>query len=205
MKTGRFPAARLLLACLLWLGGAAHAFTLADLQQRLQSQAVVRGAFVQEKHLRGLDQPLRSTGVFTLASGTGLLWSLTTPIAQQLRITPQGVARRAQVNGQTQWIAAPQQSGRENRLFLAVLAGDTQELQTQFDLALTGSQTHWQLTLTPSSALLRQIFSQIQIAGDDQVKRIELVETQGDRTVLQLQNVTTDHALSAEEAHAFLE
>jgi len=201
MKTRRML--RWLLLCLLWLGGLAHAFSLADLQRQLQSQAVVRGAFVQEKYLRGLDQPLRSTGVFTLASGQGLLWNLTTPIAQQLRITAQGVARRAQTEGSNPWIRTAQQSGRENRLFLAVLTGDTRELQTQFDLALSGSADDWQLTLTPSSALLRQIFAHIQIAGATQVRRIELLETQGDRTVLQFRHVTTDHALNPEERHAF--
>jgi len=190
-----------MLGVLLWLGGLAHAcaFSLDDLQQQLQAHALVSGTFVQEKHLRGLDQPLRSTGAFTLAPGLGLLWTLHTPITQELRITPKGVARRVQGT----WQTTAQQSGRENRLFLAVLAGDTRALQTQFELALRGDAQAWQLRLTPSSALLRQIFTQISIDGGAQVTRIELEEPQGDHTILHLTTLAVAHDLSPAQAHAF--
>ncbi|MDR7947879.1 outer membrane lipoprotein carrier protein LolA [Achromobacter aegrifaciens] len=181
---------------------AARAFDLADLQTQLNGTPVVRGHFVQQKFLRSLPQPLTSRGDFTLAAGKGLLWLLRTPIAQDLRIDARGISRRDEAG---KWQALPQHSGagRENRLFLSVLAGDTAGLRENFDLALTGDADAWQLLLTPRSVLLRQIFDNIQINGGKLVDRIELRETQGDRSVLQMTDAQAAQALTAEEQRAF--
>ncbi|MBD9417791.1 outer membrane lipoprotein carrier protein LolA [Achromobacter sp. K91] len=181
---------------------AARAFDLADLQTQLNATPVVRGHFVQQKFLRSLPQPLTSRGDFTLAAGKGLLWLLRTPIAQDLRIDARGISRRDEAG---KWQALPQHSGagRENRLFLSVLAGDTAGLRENFDLALTGDANAWQLLLTPRSVLLRQIFDNIQINGGKLVDRIELRETQGDRSVLQMTDAQAAQALTAEEQRAF--
>ncbi|MEN5345226.1 outer membrane lipoprotein carrier protein LolA [Achromobacter mucicolens] len=181
---------------------SAQAFDLNDLQQQLRATPIVRGQFVQQKFLRSLPQPLTSRGDFTLAAGKGLLWLLRTPIAQDLRINADGIARRDESGA---WQALPQHTGagRENQLFLSVLAGDTRGLEENFDLALTGEATAWKLTLTPRSALLKQIFSTIQIDGGALVDRIELRETQGDRSVLQMTGAVAADALTPEEQRAF--
>lgn len=191
-----------LLLLLAALPAHAHAFGLDDLQAQLRATPIVRGHFVQQKFLRSLPQPLTSRGDFTLAAGKGLLWLLRTPIAQDLRINAKGIARRDESGA---WQALPQQTGssRENRLFLAVLAGDTKGLQENFDLTLTGQAGAWQLLLTPRSALLRQIFDNIQINGGKLVDRIELRETQGDRSVLQMTDAAPADALTPEEQRAF--
>jgi len=200
---------RILNAVLTCLGLAlispsAQAFELADLQGQLQQAPVVRGRFVQEKILRGDTAViLASRGVFTLAGGKGLLWFLHRPVAQELRITPGGMARRVIANGKQSWQPLPQQSRSETRLFLSVLSGDTWALQKQFKLDLSGDAQDWQLRLTPASALLRQIFSDIQISGGAQVARIVLNETQGDATVVQLFEATPDTRLTDTEARAF--
>lgn len=191
-----------LLLALTALPWTARAFDLNDLQAQLRATPVVRGHFVQQKFLRSLPQPLTSRGDFTLAAGKGLLWLLRTPIAQDLRINANGISRRDESGA---WQALPQQtgSGRENRLFLSVLAGDTSGLQENFDLALTGQAGAWQLLLTPRSALLRQIFDNIQINGGKLVDRIELRETQGDRSVLQMTDAAAADRLTPEEQRAF--
>lgn len=189
----------LALAVLPW---SARAFDLDDLQRQLRATPVVRGHFVQQKFLRSLPQPLTSRGDFTLAAGRGLLWLLRSPIAQDLRISADGIARRGPDGA---WQALPQHAGagRENRLFLAVLAGDTRGLRENFDLTLTGAADAWQLVLLPRSALLRQIFENIQINGGKLVDRIELREVQGDRSVLQMIDASADDALTPEEQRAF--
>ena len=198
MRLNRF----LFLLAMALLPLSAQAFDLNDLQQQLRATPIVRGQFVQQKFLRSLTQPLTSRGDFTLAAGKGLLWLLRTPIAQDLRINADGIARRDESGA---WQALPQHTGagRENQLFLSVLAGDTRGLEENFDLALTGEATAWKLTLTPRSALLKQIFSTIQIDGGALVDRIELRETQGDRSVLQMTGAVAADALTPEEQRAF--
>lgn len=192
---------RALLVCGLLLAPLAHAFDLPQLAAQLSKPAVVRGEFVQEKHLRSLPQPLLSKGHFVLAKQHGLLWLLQTPLKQDYRIDDKGIARR-DANG---WQQLPQRraSAQQNRLFLAVLEGDSSGLQRDFDLALSGEANDWTLTLTPRAVLLKQIFDSIEIAGGELVQRIELHEAQGDRTVLRMTSSQPGDSLTDAERSDF--
>ena len=180
---------------------AAQAFDLQQLSDQLAKPSVIHGSFIQEKHLRALPQPLVSKGTFVLAKDHGLLWLLKTPLQQDYRISTQGIARR-DANG---WQTLPNKSAgaEQNRLFLAVLQGDSSGLQRDFDLQLQGEAEQWQLTLTPRSLLLKQVFKQINIDGGTLVHSIELLETQGDSTVLRMQDSSADLPLSDAEQHDF--
>ena len=193
-------SAWLLLCC---LSPLAQAFDLQQLSDQLARPDVIHGQFIQEKHLRALPQPLTSKGRFVLAKNHGLLWLLQTPLQQDYRITPQGIARR---DGNA-WQMLPNKSAgaEQNRLFLAVLQGDSSGLQRDFELSLSGEPQQWKLTLTPRSVLLKQVFNQINIDGGELVQRIELLETQGDSTVLRMQDATHAQPLSEAEQHDFAE
>ena len=185
----------------LLLSFSAHAFDLQQLSDQLAKPSVIHGNFTQEKHLRALPQPLVSKGTFVLAKDHGLLWLLKSPLQQDYRITAQGIARR-DANG---WQLLPNKSAgaEQNRLFLAVLQGDSSGLQRDFDLQLQGEAQQWKLTLTPRSLLLKQVFTQINIDGGALVRTIELLETQGDSTLLRMQDNTADQPLSNAEQHDF--
>lgn len=187
-----------LLALLLWTSGAAQAFDLDALSAQLGTPAVVRGAFVQEKHLAGLPQPLQSRGHFVLARAQGLLWQLEQPLRQDYRIAAEGIHRRTPEG----WQAQPRQAGaaRQQRLFLAILAGDTQSLGDAFEPHLAGTPEAWHLRLLPRGGLLAEVFEAIEIDGGALVTGVEIRERQGDRTVLRLLEATPDSALSAQEA-----
>ncbi len=199
----RSLAVRTLLAlCLtLMMAAGAQAFDLAQLSQQLREPAVIRGHFVQQKHLRALPLPLVSRGQFVLAREHGLLWSLQQPLQQDYRISGSGIAQRTPSG----WEPTDQQpaAARQNRLFLAVLGGDAEALQRDFQLELFGGAADWTLTLTPRSKLLQQIFSAIHIQGGATARRIELLETQGDSTLLLLESTEVDDQLSAVEQHDF--
>ncbi|MBA6045298.1 outer membrane lipoprotein carrier protein LolA [Pseudomonas lactis] len=185
----------------LLLSFSAQAFDLQQLSDQLAKPSVIHGNFTQEKHLRAMPQPLVSKGTFVLAKDHGLLWLLKTPLQQDYRITAQGIARR-DANG---WQLLPNKSAgaEQNRLFLAVLQGDSSGLQRDFDLQLQGEAQQWKLTLTPRSLLLKQVFTQINIDGGALVRTIELLETQGDSTLLRMQDSTADQPLSNAEQHDF--
>ncbi|AMT86902.1 MULTISPECIES: outer membrane lipoprotein carrier protein LolA [Pseudomonas] len=188
---------------LLAVSSWANAFELQQLSEQLAKPDVIHGQFIQEKHLRALPQPLISKGSFVLAKNHGLLWLLKTPLQQDYRITANGIARR-DANG---WQLLPNKSAgaEQNRLFLAVLQGDSSGLQRDFELALSGTAQQWQLTLTPRSMLLKQVFQQINIDGGALVQTIELLETQGDSTLLRMQDSTAEQPLSEAEQHDFAE
>lgn len=188
----------------LWfVPGLAQAFDLQQLSDQLSRPEVIHGRFIQEKHMRALPQPLTSKGHFVLAKNHGLLWLLQTPLQQDYRITAAGIARRDA--GGWQMLPGKSAGAEQNRLFLAVLQGDSSGLQRDFELKLQGSAQNWQLQLIPRSLLLKQIFNQINIDGGALVQRIELLEAQGDRTLLIMQDSSSAQPLSEAEQHDFAE
>lgn len=193
---------RLLAGLGLWLlSQNALAFDLDQLSAQLAKPAVVRGPLIQEKHLRALPQPLTSRGQFVLSRDLGLLWQLQSPLQQDYRIDGQGIAKRTPKG----WQQQPGQdvAAQQSRLFLAVLKGDHSGLARDFQLRLSGTSEAWQLRLTPRSPLLKQIFDSIQIDGGALVERIELHETQGDRSVLRLPESQAGAALTEQERRDF--
>ncbi|MDD0973669.1 outer membrane lipoprotein carrier protein LolA [Pseudomonas fontis] len=191
----------LLLVGLMSACGLAQAFGLADLSRQLGEAPVVKGAFIQEKHLRALPQPLVSKGHFVLTREHGLLWLLQTPVQQDVRLNANGIARRDA--GRWQMLPGSAAGTQQNKLFFAVLQGDSSGLQRDFELNLQGSAEHWQLRLTPRSLLLKQIFTQINIDGGRFVERIELRETQGDSTLLRMPESTRADSLTETEQRDF--
>ncbi len=206
MQSGRNLIARYIfrIASGLLLASTAQlalAFDLDQLSEQLGEPEVVRGSFIQEKHLRALPQPLTSRGTFVLAKDHGLLWLLQRPLQQDYRIDAQGIARRSEHGWQ--FVAQQSATAQQNRLFLAVLKGDSSGLRQDFELSLSGTAEDWQLDLTPRSVLLKQVFKAIVINGGELVQRIELQETQGDSTVLRLEDNQADQSLSDAERHDF--
>ena len=191
MKKLIFAAALTLASPLLW------AFSTAELAQNLQKPANVQGAFTQQRYLKSLAKPMTTNGQFVLIPKRGLLWHMQKPFENRLRVRADGIM---QWNGKS-WVAANQSKmngqSQQIRLFLDLLGGNTQGLEKQFDLQLSGSQQKWTLRLNPKTALMKQIFNHIEISGDNVVRRIELNEKQGDRTVMQFNQVQTGKELDA--------
>jgi len=199
---GLKPTLRLIaISFALLCAGQTQAFDLDQLSAQLAKPALVRGPFIQQKHLRALPQPLTSKGQFVLSREFGLLWFLHSPVQQDYRIDANGIARRTPQG----WQPQPGQdvAAQQSRLFLAVLKGDHSGLARDFDLHLQGTAEAWQLQLQPRSLLLKQIFSAIQIQGGALVERIELQEVQGDSTVLLMPDTQPGAELAEQERSDF--
>ena len=180
----------------LCLAAAAHAFDSRELTAQLQAPKTVQGRFTQQKHLRTLDKPVTTSGRFALRPGHGLFWHLQKPFELRLRVRRDGISRQDAAGA---WKSNGSQSTQaaQVKLFMAVLGGDTAELQRHFTLKLSGSAGNWQLLLLPKTVVMKQVFENITISGDKLVRRIELKEKQGDRTVMQFEQLQTDQALDA--------
>ena len=180
----------------LCLAAAAHAFDSRELTVQLQAPKTVQGRFTQQKYLRTLTKPVTTSGRFALHPGHGLFWHLQTPFELRLRARRDGISRQ---DASGAWKSNGSQSTQaaQVKLFMAVLGGDTAELQRHFTLKLSGSAGNWQLLLLPKTVVMKQVFENITISGDKLVRRIELKEKQGDRTVMQFEQLQTDQALDA--------
>ncbi|OOF40533.1 hypothetical protein BKK47_03795 [Rodentibacter mrazii] len=163
----------------------AYGFSEQDLISQLQKPQSVQGDFVQERRLKALNRPITTEGTFTLVANKGLLWQMEKPFSTQLRVTEKGIM---QWNGK-QWVNNGKLGqATQIRLFLGLLSGDVNGLKKQFKLALSGTTKQWKVTLTPDSLLMKQIFNQITIQGDEVVQMIHLDEIQGDKTDITFKN-----------------
>ena len=173
---------------------ALWAFSLADLTQTLQKPANVQGTFTQQRYLKSLTKPMTTSGAFTLVPKKGLLWQMHKPFDTTLRVRADGIMQwtgSAWTNPNANKLG----QNRQIQLFLDLLGGNTQGLEKQFNLSLSGTAQQWTLQLTPKTAITRQIFTRIDISGDSVVRKIELHEKQGDRTVMQFSQIQTSKPL----------
>ena len=157
-----------------------YALTPTELTAHLQQPSTVQGQFVQQRYLKNITKPMQTSGEFALKKQVGLYWHV------------QKTWRNSSQSGQAAQV----------KLFMAVLGGDTQELAKQFNLSVSGSLKNWTLTLQPKTAIMKQVFENISIQGDQVVRQVQLREKQGDRTVMIFQNPKINQTLnpSAESA-----
>jgi hypothetical protein len=72
------------------------------------------------------------------------------------------------------------------------LAGNRKALERAFKLTLEGPAEHWTLSLLPSDAKLAINIHLIRISGQrDNVRNIEIIQTDGDRSVMTIERIAS--------------
>jgi len=176
-------------------------------EQGLAPGAVLRGSFVQERHLKGFNAPLRSTGHFVLVPGRGLIWRVEQPFAITTVITSAGLVQQVD-GGETMRLASaglPFLSHLYDML-TGALGGDWHALEGDFTVERTGDAGHWQVRLVPRRAddTLAMPFAAITATGGRLVDRVELTKPDGDGDVLSFADQQVDSGpVTADENTAF--
>lgn len=197
---------RILLATLLMLSAASQAVTLEDLQQRFASQPVVRADFTQLREIKGMSQPLKSSGELLIAQDKGLWWHQAKPFPLALVLDDK---RMVQVmSGQAPQIITADsnpQMFQFNHLLRALFQADRQVLQQNFKLDFQAiDRQKWRLILTPTTTPLDKLFNSITLQGGQYLDRIQLNDRQGDNTDITLSNQRlSPGTLTAEEQQRF--
>ena len=136
----------------------------------------VSGNFTQTKSLAGFNKSIKSSGEFKLEKG-GLYWDTLEPVVSKVFINKDGIFKNE--NGKLEKTSA----NFDEKLFLAIISLDESELRKEFDIKTSGSLKEWSIELSPKNLLFKQIFKSIKISGDKAVKKIELDEVSGDKTI----------------------
>lgn len=166
---------------------------------------VLRGRFVQERHLRGFDAPLRSEGGFILAPGHGLIWRAETPFAITTVITAAGLVQDV---GGAETLRLPAARlpfiGRLYAMLSGALSGDWRAVEQDFVVARSGTPTAWQAHLTPRREdPVGLPFQAIAINGSRFVDQVRIDKPDGDYELLAfLDQVLSSAPLAPEEAAA---
>lgn len=184
-----------------------QAVTLEALQQRFASQPIVRADFSQLRMIKGMAQPLKSSGRLLIAQDKGLWWQQTQPFPLTLVLDEK---RMVQVmNGQpAEMITADSnpQMFQFNHLLRALFQADRRVLEQNFALDFTNpDQQRWRLVLTPVTSPLDKLFNTITLEGAEYLDAIRLNDRQGDRTDITFSHQRlTPLRLSEEEQQRFV-
>ena len=163
----------LILALMLTAGVKAETATSEQALKKLSEQAQplpLTVIFEQRKYLSGLPRALVSSGEMTITE-EAILWETQKPQKQSLKITEQGIFKGSQQTSAT---------GSETiaELLLAILKQDERVLQQQFSLSLQKNCVQ----MVPNSDALAGVMQRILSCGNTRVERVELHETNGNRT-----------------------
>ncbi|QKF92317.1 outer membrane lipoprotein carrier protein LolA [Campylobacter sp. CCUG 57310] len=163
------------LIAILSLGLSLFATNFEEIKSNIKTQNI-SGNFTQTKILKGFNNAFKSYGSFSLNENE-LLWQNSKPISSTLIINKDGVFQK---NGDD-LIKTGQNF--DEKLFLALVRLDENELKKEFEYKISSSSKGWYIVLTPKNLLLKQIFTQISLSGDEFLKRLELDEVSGDKTI----------------------
>lgn len=158
----------------------------------LKDGDVLRGRFVQERHLQGFTQPIRSQGSFVIAPGRGLIWRAETPFAVTTVVTPAGLVQN--VNGtETNRLAAARLPflSKLYDMMAGALGGDWRALDGTFAI----TRQPGRVLLAPKGAddPVAQQIAGISARLGRFVEEVEITKPGGDRDRL----LFTDQVLNA--------
>jgi len=126
----------LVLLAVLLTGGLARAEP-----AMLKDGDVLRGHFVQERHMQGFATPIRSEGTFVIAPGRGLIWRAETPFAVTTTVTPTGLVQSVDGTETTRLAAARLPFlTRLYDMMAGALGGDWRALDGVFSVTRSGDR-----------------------------------------------------------------
>lgn len=167
---------------------------------------VVRGRFVQRRHLAGLTRPLESSGTFVFARGSGIDWHTLQPFDSQFLLTGSRITQRDEGGVSLQIEAAEQPAlAVVSRVFFALFELDLEKLSQDFELyGESVGNGGWVLGLKPRTDALGGVFRQAIVRGAAAVSRLTLEDGNGDASEIEFHDVSFDaRGLTPDELRRF--
>lgn len=185
---------------------AAETPLLRDVRQRLTAEPVVRGAFEQQKSVKGFRNPLLSSGEFAVARSKGVLWRTQQPFASTLVVTRDRVLARGADGSVARRLSANEEPAVRaiSETLFGVMAADLGALEKRFDIdgELQGREG-WKLVLLPRDPALARWVRRVELEGDRFLRVVRLHEGSGDQTVIRMTRHATAAVLAADEEAQF--
>ncbi len=147
--------------------------------------------FAEERYLQYLTEPLRLEGTLSYNQQGQLIRRVTSPRPEQAVIEGNLVTIQINKFDPPVRVLLSEQPVL-NALILALratLTGDLPMLNENFKTQLMGSEQAWALSLTPDCRDLRQSVEGVRIEGrSNEIRTIEIVEANGDRSVITIRS-----------------
>lgn len=177
-------SARWLLVALTSVAGAAPA-NLDQIMAGLAERQHGHVTFTEEKFLKLLDRPVKSTGELLYDAPDRLEKRTLTPKAESLVLEHGVITAQRGKRRYVLTLADYPQVVPFIESIRATLAGDRPALEKVFKVGLSGEMEKWELSLTPIDPKVGRTVRFIHISGArDAIQEVEILEADGDRSLL---------------------
>lgn len=197
MISGNRPARRPILAgvAALLLSGialpapAAESWGLEDLFARFAKIPSSNARFTETREIGMLTTPLESSGTLSYRRPDFLEKRTLQPQPEGLRLEGDRLTlTQAGGASRTLSVSAMPEIQTYVESIRATLRGDVPSIMRFYEVALEGAPQDWRMQLTPRAEEARKIVQRIVIAGGDTtIRRIEILQADGDRSVMTIQ------------------
>lgn len=175
--------------------------TLGELLARMSKTRGVVAEFHEQKQIALLDQPLESTGTLYFAPPDRFTRVTRTPAATRLVLDGERMRFEDATGANAVDLAANPVARQFAENMVALWSGDRARLERLYALEFSAEGGSWQLSLVPRSPALARFIARLALRGEGaEMRELELVETDGDRTLTKFTRSDVDHAFGAEEA-----
>ena len=188
MKGHLWSSLSAMLMCVLLMNdAAAEALDVDSLMKQLAASTYSTAHFTEHKFLRSLNQPLELSGILKYESRDHFVKQTLEPRQETLTIDKGTLT--IERKGKTRSLQLQDYPAMQGFIecIRDTMSGDLSGLRQNYSLQLDGDLRHWQLTLLPKDVRLLKVIQTVLISGSDgHVNTVEIRETKGDRSVMNI-------------------
>jgi outer membrane lipoprotein carrier protein len=187
----------------------------ATLSPREQSEAQIRQAitqaasgmktmqcdFTQTKHLKMLNDKMTSKGRMYYQQTNRLRWEYTSPYSYTFILNDDKVLLKNKQRNDVIDVNKNKLFREIARIMMNSVVGTSLTDDKSFKSTIATNGNEWIASLLPQRKDLKQLFQKIILhfsKKNAMVKQVELIEKNGDRTVIELNNIRTNEKISAD-------
>jgi hypothetical protein len=172
---------------------AAEQVLLTDVMGKLANVKIAKAEFTETRYLKLLVAPVQSTGILTYTAPDKFEKLTLKPVEEKMTIAKHLVTLEEPSKGRKNTIT-PNSFPALSALIDALrgaLSGNANLLAETFKLKIEGNPGQWKLTLVPKESIQYGYIHRITVSGkQDSIDLLEVLQADGDRSVLSLKRAT---------------
>ena len=157
--------------------------------------------FTQTKHLRMLNDKMTSKGRMYYQQTNRLRWEYTSPYSYTFILNDDKVLLKNKQRNDVIDVNKNKLFREIARIMMNSVVGTSLTDDKSFKSTIATNGNEWIASLLPQRKDLKQLFQKIILhfnKHNAMVKQVELIEKNGDRTVIELNNIRTNEKISAD-------
>ena len=172
-------------------------------QQISQAAAAIKSMqcdFVQTKQIKMLNDKVVSKGKMYYLQSDKLRWEYISPYKYIFILNGSKVQLKNDQRNDVIDVEKNRVFKEIAQIMMSSVVGDCLNDTRSFKTTIADAKTHWLATLVPQRREMKQMFNSIKLYFDKKrlmVTRVELIEKNGDKTIIELKNVKTNGQIAS--------